>query len=149
MAFFFGLLSGSPKFGILVVPKLWTFISSSSQACLGHASAISYSPQKDLFNNLLHPLKVFVVQNQILNLTRDRFFNHNSCISGLNEQWKGTLSIYTARPFQWYLKGPILCFFAFSIKALNIWDSCMSATPKVGVHLKVIGFHLFLVNTFF
>jgi len=32
--------------------------------------------------------------------------------------------------------------FSFSTKALNICNSCMSVTPKVGVHLGIIGLHL-------
>jgi hypothetical protein len=36
---------------------------------------------------------------------------------------------------------PNLCLFAFSTKVLNIWNTQTSATPKVGVHLRVIGLH--------
>jgi hypothetical protein len=36
--------------------------------------------------------------------------------------------------------GPNLVF-PFPTKGLNICNSCTSATPKVGVHLGVIGFH--------
>jgi hypothetical protein len=61
--------------------------------------------------------------------------------SGLNEQFEGTLSIYASRPFQWCPRGPIWCFFAFPTKVPNIHNSCTNATPKVGVHLGVIGLH--------
>ncbi len=37
--------------------------------------------------------------------------------------------------------GSIWCLFAFSTKVLNIYNSCTSATPKMGVHLGIIGFH--------
>jgi hypothetical protein len=37
-----------------VVLKLWMIIFSSNQTCLEHVIAISYSPQKYLFNNVLH-----------------------------------------------------------------------------------------------
>jgi hypothetical protein len=67
-----------------------------------------------------------VVGNLIPNLTRGPFFYHNSCISSLNEQCKGTLSIYIFKKFQWYHGGPIWCLFDFSTKALNIRDSCTS-----------------------
>jgi hypothetical protein len=63
-------------------------------------------------------------------------------ISSLNGQWKVTLGIYISKKFQWYLGGSIWCMFAFSTKALNIWDSHTSATPKVGVHLGIIGLRL-------
>jgi hypothetical protein len=36
--------------------KLWMFISSSNQTCLEHAKVISYNPQKDLYNGVLHTL---------------------------------------------------------------------------------------------
>jgi hypothetical protein len=54
ITFFPRLPSGSPKIGIFVVSKLWTFISSSKQTCLENAKAISYNPQKDIFNDVLH-----------------------------------------------------------------------------------------------
>jgi hypothetical protein len=66
------------------------FISSSNQACLEHARAIFYSFQKDIFNGVLQApirahlaltLKGFVVGSQILNLTLNLSFDHNSCIS--------------------------------------------------------------------
>ncbi len=36
-------------------------------------------------DHLIHALKGFVVGNQILNLTFNLSFDHNSCISSLNE----------------------------------------------------------------
>jgi hypothetical protein len=83
-----------------------------------------------------------VVGNQIHNLIPIPSFDHNSCISYLNEQWEGTWGIHTSRTFQWYPKVPIWCLFTFLTKAMNIHDSRTSATPKVGVHLGVIGFIL-------
>ncbi len=38
--------------------------------------------------------------------------------------------------------GPIWCLFAFPTKALNIHNPCMNVTPKVEMHLGVIGLHL-------
>jgi hypothetical protein len=125
-------------------------IFSSNQTCLDNATIIYYSPQKDLFNNLLHAqisnlltlaLRWFVVKNQISNLTPNLSFDHNSCISYLNEQWDGTLGIYTSKKLQWYFGGPICYLFVFSTKALNIQNFCMSATLKMGVHLGSIGLH--------
>jgi hypothetical protein len=78
----------------------------------------------------------FVVGSQIPNLTIALFINHNSCKSCLNEQCEGTLSICASKPF-----GPIWCLFAFPMKAMNIRNFSTNATPKVGVHLGVIGFH--------
>ncbi len=73
---------------------------------LEHAKVISYNPQKDLSNNVLHApigdhltfaLKGFMVENQISNLILGPSFDHNSCISGLNEQCEGILNIYTSK----------------------------------------------------
>jgi hypothetical protein len=84
--------------------------------------ATSYNPQKDLSNGASHTLiedhltptlRGFVVRSQIPNLILDPSFDHNSCISGLNEQYEGTLGIHILRPFQWYLDGLIWCFFSF------------------------------------
>jgi hypothetical protein len=134
--------------GILVVSKLWTFIFFSNQIYLEYAREISYNPQKDLYNGALHApiedhltpiLRGFVVGSQIHNLTPKLSFDHNSCILGLNEQCEGTLNIYTLRPFQWYHEGPIWWFFIFSIKVLNIWNSRISAIPKVGCTWESLG----------
>jgi hypothetical protein len=54
MTFFPKTRSGSPKIGTFVVLKFWTFIFSSNKACFEHAKAISYNPQKDFFNDVLH-----------------------------------------------------------------------------------------------
>ncbi len=131
--------------------KLWTFISFSKQACLECTKEMSYNLQKYISNGVFHTpikahltpsLKGFMVKSQIPSLTHDLSFDHNLCILGVNEQCGGTLSIYTWRIFQWYLGGPIWCLFAFSTNVQNIWDSRTSATPKVGVHLGVIGLHI-------
>jgi hypothetical protein len=63
--------------------------------------ATSYNPEKNLSNGVSHTLiedhltlalKRFVVESQIPNLTFDLCFDHNSCISSLNEQCKGILT---------------------------------------------------------
>ncbi len=102
------LPSGSPKIGTVVVPKLWTPISLSNEGYFENMKATSYSLQKTIFPmvysapikpHLTPAFKGLVVRGQILNLTTTLSFDHNSCKSGLNEQCKGTLSIYTSRPF--------------------------------------------------
>ncbi len=82
-----------------------------------------------------------MVGNQIFNLILIFSFNCNSCILGLNKQCKCTLNIYTLKPFQWCLGGPNWCLCALWTKGLNIWDSRTNATPKVKVHLGIIGVH--------
>jgi hypothetical protein len=70
-------------------PKLWTFISSSNQACLEHMKVLTYNPQNDLDNGVLHApiinhltldLRGFVLGSQIPNLTFNLSFDQNSCI---------------------------------------------------------------------
>jgi hypothetical protein len=109
---------------------MFTFFSN--QTCLEHKREITYSPQKDISNgvfstpigdHLTFILRGFVVASQIPNLTLDLSFDHNSCISSLNDQGEGILDICTLRPSQWYLGGPIWCLFVFSTKALSIRDS--------------------------
>jgi len=63
------------------------------------------------------------------------------------------------KPFLMASWGLNWCFFTFPTKILKIHNSCMSATPKVGVHLGTIGLHplhspsfvklCFTPNTFF
>jgi hypothetical protein len=74
------------------------FISFSNQICFEHVKAITHSLQKYISNGLLHApikdhltfaLRGFVVRNQIPNLTFDPSFDHNSCISYLNEKYEG------------------------------------------------------------
>jgi hypothetical protein len=105
---FHGFPSQSPKIGTLVVPKLWMLISSSNQVYFEHVKVITYSLQNDIFNEVFHyPIgddltptpRGFVVGSQIGNLTLDPSFDHNSCISGVNGQCKGTLGIYTLKSF--------------------------------------------------
>jgi hypothetical protein len=71
--------------------------------------AIFCNLQKDLSNGVSHTsigthltlaLKGFTVKNQILNLTPNFSFDHNSCIQILNEQCRGTLGINTLKSFQ-------------------------------------------------
>jgi hypothetical protein len=101
------LFPGSPKIGTFTIPKLWVLISSSKQICLEHVKEIFYILQNDLSNGVLHALiryhlthvlKGFVVESQIHNLTPNHYFDHNSCILGLNEQCEDTLGLYTSRP---------------------------------------------------
>jgi hypothetical protein len=65
------------------------FISLSNQAYFEHVKAITHSPQKDIFNGLLHVpikdhlaliLRGFLAESQIPNLTPNPSFDHNSCI---------------------------------------------------------------------
>jgi hypothetical protein len=48
----------------------------------------------------------------------------------------------------WYFGGLIWWCVAFSTKVLNIQNSYTNVTPKVGMHLGVIGFHLLYTPPF-
>jgi len=82
-----------------------------------------------------------VVRSQFPNLIPAPSFDHKSCKSSLNEQYKIILCIYISRPFQWCCGGLIWCCFAFPTKALNICNSHTCVIPEVGMHLGVIGLH--------
>jgi hypothetical protein len=78
----------------------------SNQVFFEICRKIFYRNWKYISNNVYHTsidphltrsFKGFVVKSQIFNLTCTFFFYHNSCILGLNEQCKGTLSIYASR----------------------------------------------------
>jgi hypothetical protein len=108
MSFFLGIPSGSPKIGTLVVPKLWLFIYFSNQVCFENAREISYSPQKDLSNNVYYApnwisfdpfFSRICGQESNSQFVSAPSFDHNSCKLDLNEQCKGILNIYTSRPF--------------------------------------------------
>ncbi len=104
----YGILYDSPRelhpngIFFLGLPKLGLILSQGFEHAylpqinfLEHARALYYGLQKDLSNDVLHALignhstltlRGFVVGNQIPNLTPILSFDHNSCISYLNEQ---------------------------------------------------------------
>jgi hypothetical protein len=88
-----------------------------------------------------------MVGSQFVNLIPDPFFGHNLCIICPNGSCKPTLDIYVPKGFQWYkeLLGPIS--FDPCNHSLKIWESTMTPTPKMGVHLGVWVFILTLSCT--
>ncbi len=80
-----------------------------------------------------------MVRSQIPNLIPSLSFDHNSCISGLNEHCEGTLSIYHQEISNGILGAQIGVCLPFSTKVLNIRNSRTGATPNMGVHLRIIG----------
>jgi hypothetical protein len=145
------LSNASPKIETLVVLKLWTPIFSSKNhvwdirwqyliALKKIFPTMYFMPQLEIIWPMFYRDLWLKIKFPIWFLT---FLDHNSCILGLNEQCEGTLGIYTSRPFQWCSGGPIWCLFSFSTKVLNTWDSHTNATPKMRMHLRIVGFHLF------
>ncbi len=150
MSLFLGTPSGSPKTRTFVISNLWMLISFSNQVFFKSVRTIFYSLWKylsyDVYHTSIKPhltpiFKGFVVGNQIPNLTLAPSFDHNSCKLGLNEQCKGTLSIYASWVSNGILRAQFGVFFPFSTKALNIHNFHTNATPKVEVHLGIIGLH--------
>jgi hypothetical protein len=76
---------------------------------LEHAINIYYSFQKDISNGVSRPIKYHLTLDLkgFVTLDRNIFFDHNLCISSLNEQCESILSIYTSRTFQRYPRDPI------------------------------------------
>jgi hypothetical protein len=104
MKLFFRTPKWKSQIGFFIVLKFWTFVFFSNQDNFEHARTIFYNFQKYFFDDVWHApirahftlvLKGFVIKGQIPILTSNPSFNHNSCISSINEQCKGTLSIYT------------------------------------------------------
>jgi hypothetical protein len=96
------LFLGSPKTRTLTVPKLWTFISFSNQFFLKTIVGAIFITLEISFQRCIthsnwtsvHPcFKGFVVGSLIPNLTLTPSFDHNSCKSGLNEEFEGILSM--------------------------------------------------------
>ncbi len=92
--FFLRFSSASPNFGTFVVLKLWMLISFSNQF-VWNKQVHYFITLKKIFlvvycapirDNLTPVLRGFVVGSQIFNLTFALSFDHNSCISCLNEQ---------------------------------------------------------------
>jgi hypothetical protein len=54
---------------------------------------------------------------------------------------EGIVSIYLQDIFNGILGAQINACFPFSIKVLNIQNFRTSATPNMGVHLRIIGFN--------
>jgi hypothetical protein len=67
-----------------------------NQAFLDNKKVIFYNFQKDLSNSVLHaPIKYHLTPSLrgFENLILDFSFDHNSCLSSLNEQCEGNLTI--------------------------------------------------------
>jgi len=110
-------------------------------------------------NDLTCTLRGFVVRNQILNLILGPSFDHNSFISNLNEQCKGILSIYTLKPFQWYLGRAYLVFFYLFNQGskyltlaqiqLSKWECIWESLGSISCVLPHLWECISLPNTFF
>jgi hypothetical protein len=80
---------------------------------------------------------MFLVGNQIVNLTTDPSFGHNLCFRCLNEQYEPILDIYVLRAFQWYKEWHKALSFDPWNRSLKFWESTGTPYPKMGVALGV------------
>jgi hypothetical protein len=109
-----GFLSRDSQSGVLKlsqvgVPGLWSNITPRSDLRSGRGLNQSCSPQRELFNAMLHSQsarrervdsQLLVVGSQIANLTPDPSFAHNLGGRCPNDQCKAVFDICASRPFQ-------------------------------------------------
>jgi len=139
-------VSKFPQLGLL---QLWGPITLCANLRLRWGLKKSYSPCRDLFNDMWHATCtqgnwgnswLLMVGNQIVNLTPNPSFGHNLCFKCPNGSCKPILNIYISQNFQWYKEifnpmnfDPWNCY-------LKIWVSIETLILKVGAHLGVWGF---------
>jgi hypothetical protein len=132
-----------PKLGF---PQLWSSITLRTDLRLRCGLKKSYSPHRDLSNNMSHVICrqvnrvdswLFLVGNQIGSLTSALSFGHNLCFRCPNEQCEPILNIYVPRAFQWYKKRHKPLSFDSSNWSLKFRESTGTPFPKVGVALGV------------
>jgi hypothetical protein len=101
--------SGVPKLSQVGVPGLWTNITPRPDLRSGRGLNQSCSPQRDLFNAMLHSQsarrervdsQLLVVGSQTANLTPDPSFAHNLGGRCPNDECEAIFDIYASRPFQ-------------------------------------------------
>jgi len=118
-------LSKLSRFGL---PRLWEFITPSSDLRLGWGLKQTCSYPQGLSNGVLHSIcthrdqvdsQLFVVGSQTASLTPGPSFDHNFCCKCPNGLCKAIFDIYTSRPFQWYkehLKARCFDFYNWTLK---------------------------------
>ncbi len=135
-----------PKLGLL---RLWRPITLCADLRLRWGLKQSCSTHWKFSNGMWHATciqgnqgdsRLFVVENQIGNLTPSPSFGHNLCFKYPTGSCSPILDIWVPRAFQWYKKlfDP-MCFDPYNF-FLKIWKSIRIPTPKVGAHLGVHSF---------
>ncbi len=96
------------RFGL---PELWEVTTPSLDLRLERGLKQTYNSPQELSNDVSHSFctprgqvdsRLFVVGNQIANLTFDLSSDHNLCCRCLNGPCETIFNIYTLRPFQRY-----------------------------------------------
>jgi len=123
---------GVPKLSRIGVPKLWEFITPSSDLLSRWGLKQSCSSPRNLFNSVLHSScthrgqvdsQLLVVGSQTASLALGFSFEHNLCCKCLNGSWEAIFDIYTSRPFQRYKEHHKVRFFALCNRALKCRES--------------------------
>jgi hypothetical protein len=139
--------SGVPKLSRVGVPGLWDFIAPRPDLWSGRGLNQSCSPQRELFNAMLHSRsarqeqvdsQLLVVGSQTASLTPGPSFAHNLGCKCSNDSCKAILDIYTSRPFQWHQERTNTRRFDPWTRALSFWESQRTSTShfwECGLHL--------------
>jgi hypothetical protein len=149
-----GFLSRDSQMGVSKLRKLresqlWGPITLCENFQLRWDLKQSCSPDQELFNNMSHATYtqgnwvnswLLVVGSQIANLTLNPFFGHNLCFKCPNGWCEPILDIFVSIAFQWYEELFEPLGFDSCNHFLNIWESIMTPTPNMRVHLGVWGF---------
>jgi hypothetical protein len=136
---------GVPKLQHLGLLQLWRRITSCADLWLQRGLKQTYSPRRELSNNMSHiactqgnwvDSQLLVVGSQIANLTPNLSFGHNLCFRCPNGQCEPISNIYASISFQWYKKlfkvmGFDPCNHALKIRE-SIWDFNSQHGSSVG-----------------
>jgi hypothetical protein len=141
---------GVSKFPRLELLQLCGIITSCVNLRLGWSLKKTCSLCWELSNGVSHATFtqgnwvdswLFVVGNQIANLTLDLSFGHNLCFICPNGSCKPILDINVSIYFQWskeILKD--MCFDLYN-RSLKIWESTGTPTPQNGSSLGSVSVH--------
>jgi hypothetical protein len=141
---------GVLKFPKLGLPRLWGPIILRENLRLRWGPKESYNPRWKISSDMWHTTytqgnrsdsRLLIVESQIANLIPDLSFDHNLCFKCPNGSCEPILDIYVLKTFQWYKELLNPMSFDPCNHPLKVWESIVTPTLKVRVHLKVWGFN--------
>jgi hypothetical protein len=156
-----GFFSQDSQMGVSKSPRLELLrfcgtIISCADLQSGWGLKRSCSLCQGLSNDVLHAtctqghrvdFRLFVVGNQIVNLTPGLSFDHNLCFRCPNGSCEPISNIFVSINFQWYKEFFKAMGFDLCNCSLKIQESARTPTPNVGAHLGVWVFILTLFHT--
>jgi len=128
------------------VLKLWELITPDCQVWLQRGLNQTYSPRRDLSNDVSHfqfggreevDSRLLVVGSQTTNLTPGPSFAHNLGYICPNDRCEAIFDIYASRPFQWHQENLNARCFGPCCRTLNIRESRRTPNPHF---FQVLGF---------